>query len=131
MIDEDTIQRHIVKLLESYARPDVVWFAVPNGGFRFGRTAAILKAQGLRPGAPDLVILRKGEFHGVEIKSDKGVVSGHQAAFGLAIEQAGGGYHVTYGLDQTIKRLIALDIFRPGLKFTFPEAKPSKKAKTQ
>lgn len=43
--------------------------AIPNGGYRLGRTAARLKAQGVRAGFPDLFlpVSRQG-FHGLLIE---------------------------------------------------------------
>ena len=106
-------------LLQSYCRPGVCWFAVPNGEWRAPRTAARLKAQGVRPGAPDLVVVANGRFHGVEIKRDRGRTSDAQDAFGAEIERAGGGYHVCRGLQETVLCLAELGLFLPTIKFIF------------
>lgn len=50
-------------------------FAIPNGGLRSKRTAAMLKAEGVKAGVPDLFIpLPRGEFAGLfcEMKDVKG-----------------------------------------------------------
>lgn len=119
--EETEIQCRVVELLESYARPDIVWFAVPNGGHRFKRIAYELKRMGLRAGAPDLVFLVKGRFHGVELKAPHGRLEKTQEAFGFGIERAGGTYSVVFGFDNTVRHLISLDVFTPGVKFTFSE----------
>lgn len=49
--------------------------AIPNGGKRDIRTAAKLKAEGVKPGVPDIFLpVAKGGFHGlyIELKRRKG-----------------------------------------------------------
>jgi VRR-NUC domain len=119
MMTENQIQQQLTRLLESYCRPDATWFAVPNGEWRFPKTAARLKASGVRPGAPDLVLVIDGRFYGVEVKSEKGRVSEAQAAMGRQIERSGGHYVVCYGLISAIEHLSRIGVFSPGVKFTF------------
>ncbi len=55
--------------------PDVVVFAVPNGGLRNKREAIRLKAEGVLAGIPDLVFAEpRGRYHGlyVEMKRREG-----------------------------------------------------------
>lgn len=50
-------------------------FAVPNGGFRHKLTALKLRAEGLRPGVPDLVLpMPRHGYHGlyIELKTKTG-----------------------------------------------------------
>jgi VRR-NUC domain len=119
MMTENQIQQQLTRLLESYCRPDVAWFAVPNGEWRFPKTAARLKASGVRPGAPDLVLVMDGKFYGVEVKSERGRPSEAQAAMGRLIERSGGSYIVCYGLISAIEYLSRIGVFAPGIKFTF------------
>jgi hypothetical protein len=53
------LQIHIslVERLRWQCRDDVLWFHVPNGEERDKRTAAKLKAMGVRPGVADLVFI--------------------------------------------------------------------------
>lgn len=50
-------------------------FAIPNGGLRHKHTAAMLRAEGVRPGVPDLFVpVPKGDYAGlfVEMKDVNG-----------------------------------------------------------
>lgn len=50
-------------------------FAIPNGGYRPPKTAAILKATGVKSGVPDICLpVPRGEYNGlyVELKRRKG-----------------------------------------------------------
>lgn len=57
-------------------------FHIPNGGYRPIMTAAKLKAQGVKPGVPDLCLpVARGGYHGlwIELKRRRsGKVSPHQ-----------------------------------------------------
>lgn len=53
-------------------------FAVPNGGRRDKVTGARLKAEGVRPGVADLILLKQRHGYGallIEMKTSKGVLS--------------------------------------------------------
>lgn len=50
----------------SYQFPNVLLFAIPNGGYRSWRQGAQLKREGVRPGVPDLHLAEvRGEYHGL------------------------------------------------------------------
>lgn len=56
-------------------------FHVPNGGRRDSREAARLKAQGVKPGVPDLFLpVARGGYHGlwIELKAGRGKPSSNQ-----------------------------------------------------
>jgi hypothetical protein len=118
MDTEDSIQKKLVELLDGFCRPNVTWFAVPNGGWRFKKTATRLKATGVRPGVPDIIVLARGKFHGIELKRETGRTTKTQDDFGAEIERAGGGYHVCKGFREALLCLIELGVFLPRIKFT-------------
>jgi hypothetical protein len=53
--------------------PELRWlFAVPNGGQRSARTAARLKAEGVRRGVPDVLLdVPRAGYHGLRIELKK------------------------------------------------------------
>ena len=57
-------------------------FAVPNGSKRDAATASLLKAEGVQPGIPDLLLLcPRGQYHGLALEMKKrtgGRLSEHQ-----------------------------------------------------
>ena len=67
-------------------------FAIANGGKRHVITAAILKAEGVEPGVPDLCLpVRRGNYSGlyVEMKHGKNSSSPHQRAWHEALRAQG------------------------------------------
>lgn len=117
-MSEQALQEHVVKLLNAYARPDVCWFAVPNGELRNYRTGVKLKAAGLRAGASDLIFVIEGRTHAVELKTEIGTLSAKQLAFREDLERAGGFFHSAFGLVEAIGVLKGLNAFRPNISFT-------------
>lgn len=85
----------------SVALPEFALFAVPNGGLRSPRTAARLKAEGVRAGVPDLVLaVSRGTFHGayIELKRLRGSsVRENQVTFGKYLADASYAYCVARG----------------------------------
>ncbi len=72
-LSEHAEQVNLVAWLE---RAGIVFFAVPNGGKRSVRTAMQLKREGVRAGAPDLVLVDVSPANGhptmLEMKKKKG-----------------------------------------------------------
>ena len=54
---EITIHMQVAGVLRDHAYPYWVWFHPPNGEWRDKRTAAKLKAMGVKPGVPDFVLI--------------------------------------------------------------------------
>ena len=67
-------------------------FAVPNGGYRHIATAMKLKAEGVKPGIPDIMLLvARDVYHGlmIEMKRPGGTLSPMQADWHCAFTQDG------------------------------------------
>lgn len=101
------MQRNVARYLDAALPSNAYWFAVPNGGGRSKAEAGILKATGVKAGAPDLVILWEGMFFGIELKAPKGTLSDSQKDTADLIVKAGGFYTVIRSLDALEAYLIA------------------------
>lgn len=77
---ERAIQRQILDWLK-VSLPGAIVFAVPNGGARNKITGAIMKGEGVRAGAPDLILCYRGKIAFLEVKAPKGSLSASQKAF--------------------------------------------------
>jgi hypothetical protein len=78
---EHQLQKAMVKYLGWVLPDDAIFFAIPNGGARNSVTGANLKAEGVKAGAFDLMIIWRGISIGVEVKTPKGRVSKEQLLF--------------------------------------------------
>jgi hypothetical protein len=75
-------------------------FHVPNGGSRNKIEGMQLKASGVVPGVPDLVLLWKGRAYGFELKTPTGKVSEAQEAVHFAWKGQGVQVEVVRSVDQ-------------------------------
>lgn len=105
--NEHALQAMCVKWFR-YAHPDVMMFAVPNGGARSAVTGAALKAEGALPGVADLVLCAPSvnedgkTVHGlfIEMKTETGVWRQNQKDFAAAVRAAGYMYEVVRTFDR-------------------------------
>jgi hypothetical protein len=102
--EEAIIQGQIVKYLELRG---IAFFSVPNESAGAGRGAMIrmkqYKAMGLRPGAPDLVVLYPpGTVTFVEVKTATGRQSQHQKNFQRLASEAGINYVVVRSVEDVV-----------------------------
>lgn len=77
---EMQIQGAVADYLDAALPPDAAWFHCPNGGHRHPVVAAKLKAQGVKPGVPDVCIVWGGRAIFIELKAHKGSLSDLQKA---------------------------------------------------
>ncbi len=106
------LQIHIalVEYCRRMLNPNVLWFHVPNGEMRNKRTAAKLKAMGVRPGVADLVFIRRApwsldclpEVLFLELKRRGMKQSDSQRAFEPDAKACGAQYHVADSVDAAI-----------------------------
>ncbi len=109
--EEHRIQSAVVKWAQIYAKQNPalkLLFAIPNGGARDAVTGAMLKAEGVRPGVPDLFLPQPVEpFHGlfIEVKTLTGKVSPEQREWLLRLNNRGYAAVLCRGFDHTINTL--------------------------
>ena len=114
---EHQIQKAIVEHIRLRGQPNVLWFAVPNGGDRPTRVGAKLKDEGVRAGVPDMHFLTRCGNRIValylEIKKHGGRLSRDQVHMSGEIEAAGGVWRVAYGIDEALDILEKCGVIWP------------------
>lgn len=95
--------------------PDILFFSIPNGGLRDGRTASTLKKEGILPGASDLMVAEPvGKFHGLFIEMKRPIMKGMkkptlsktQKEFAREISIRGYAFAVAFGYTDALIKLI-------------------------
>ena len=100
---EDKIQQEIIIYYRNYFQriyKDCLIFSIPNGGLRDKRTAMLMKATGLTPGASDLIVIYFGRLLFVECKTDVGTQSEEQKVFAQRVRDCGFAYHLVRSLHE-------------------------------
>lgn len=128
--EESLMQRALIRWWKDnchlFGVPECLLFSIPNGGHRFAVTASIMKAEGARKGAPDLVLavsrpvfLQAHEVlspfrefkiaHGLflELKTRTGIVSAEQTAFHEALRSQGYKVEICRELQDAINQIIS------------------------
>lgn len=102
----------VVSHLAWRAKSGVFWFHPANGGGRSKAEAGRLKAMGVVPGVPDLMLLIEGRCYGLELKSSKGRLSPAQKTTIPSMERAGCTIAVANSVDAAIDTLTAWGAFK-------------------
>ena len=107
---EHVLHIAVAKLLRDHLLPDWIFFHPANGERRDIRTAAKLKAMGVTPGTPDLVLISpSGSVRFLELKRIGDGLSELQDKFWRHCIRAGIPYRVARNNDEA---LAALDSWR-------------------
>jgi hypothetical protein len=97
---ELALHRAVVITLRRFCRPEFLWWHTPNGELRDKRTAAKLKAMGVKPGIPDILLLPpSGLLHSLELKRQGEPLTGEQEEFQT--------YCISYGLPHVVAHSIS------------------------
>ena len=87
--EEDDLHMTVAQFLDLALPEDAVWTTIEHGGKRDKREAGRLKAKGVKPGWPDIIILYRGRMVAIELKSEKGRLSPAQKAMHTRLTLAG------------------------------------------
>ena len=98
---EHQIQKAIAQYLDLKG---LCWWAVPNGGRRNISVARKMKAEGQKSGVPDITLIYKGQYYGIEVKkpkttTPKGRLSQNQLSRIAQITDSGGVVGVAYSVS--------------------------------
>ena len=107
---ETQIHIAVVEHCRRLIKPDVLFFHCPNGEHRNKRTAAKLKAMGVRPGVADLVFIRRApwsldclpEVLFLEMKRRGGKQSDTQRSFEVDAKMIGAQYRVADSVEAAV-----------------------------
>src|SRR5262249_9297869 len=102
---EQDLQRAMLEHLELCAVPNCYWFHVGNGGWRSPVEAKVLKSLGVRPGVPDLILIREGKTFGLELKTEIGKLTSVQRTAHVLMRAAGAEVEGAYGIDGAVEQL--------------------------
>lgn len=99
---ETDIQRQICEYLtlkkHFFFRVNNVPISIMQGNKRVFRSLP----KYARHGVPDILLVKDGQFIGIEVKADKGVQSEHQKQFCADVLAAGGWYFIARSLEDVI-----------------------------
>ena len=80
-------------------------FSVPNEAKRSPVMASRLKKSGMLPGVTDLVIVKEGRAHFLEVKTEKGKLSGAQLEFRELCKARGAPWAVVRSPEEARRQL--------------------------
>jgi VRR-NUC domain len=109
---EQATQRTVLQHLYIRSTPNVFWFHVGNGGWRSPIEAAIFKSLGVRPGVPDLILVRNGKTYGLELKTATGRLTAAQLDCHEQLRAAGAEVGVAHSLDAALEWLERHELLR-------------------
>lgn len=103
-VSEHSTQSQLFDELAYKQHPEVIIVAIPNGGLRHALVGIGLKAEGVRPGTPDIVVcLPEGRAGWLEMKAKRGSLRDEQIGFKTKVMKLG---HY-WGLARTVDEALA------------------------
>ena len=102
---EQAIHQAVVAHLNMRAEPKVFFWHTPNEGKRGWVNAAHLKAMGMTAGVPDLLILKAGQLHALELKAPGGRLTPSQRGVIQRMIDCGAQAAVAHSIDEALVTL--------------------------
>lgn len=102
---EEQIHKAVIAHLSARSVPGSFWWHTPNGGKRHIAEAVKFKALGVVAGVPDLLILKGGKLHALELKAAKGALTPSQRIVLTHMENCGAETAVAHSLDEALVTL--------------------------
>lgn len=96
---ELSLHKTVAQFLALALPDDAAWTTFPAGGGGHMR-GKILKGAGLKAGWPDIQVIYRGRYFGIELKARKGVLSDKQKSAHLEILDAGGAVCTARSVDE-------------------------------
>jgi len=112
---EQAIHCTVVEHLRIRGVKGLVFFHVPNGGYRNKPEAALFKAMGVRAGVSDLILVHGGKFFALELKAQGGRATEEQLAFIADIDREGAFTALATGVDAALATLEAWGLIKPSV----------------
>jgi hypothetical protein len=102
-ITEYSLHRTVAELLDWILLPPTVWTTIPSGWGKLPpATAGMLRACGLKPGMPDLMLFCPGKTFGIELK----IPGNSQSAVQLAMASRLQAVNVTVYVARSVEEVI-------------------------
>jgi hypothetical protein len=106
---EQALHKAVAEYLDYALPPDAFWFPVPNASKRGVVQAALMKqAREMRPGVPDICLVYRGRFVGIELKAKGGYLSPAQKDVHGRVTMAGGLVTVIRSIDALYDFLVQI-----------------------
>lgn len=118
---EQEIHMAVCNHLRMRSTAGVFWFHVPNGGKRHIAEAVKFKALGVVAGVPDLLILKGGKLHALELKAAKGRLTPSQRIVLAHMENCGAETAVAHSLDEALVTLEYWGVLKRSLNHSVSE----------
>lgn len=129
------LHRSVAEFLDWILMPPALWTTIPAGWTAMNKGAAgRLKACGLKAGLPDLMVFYNGLAIGIELKTDKGIVSAIQREMFNKLQAAGVTVSICRSVDDVEETLRTYSIpmrkfsHAPQKSLTSPEGRRPKES---
>lgn len=118
-MSEWKLQQACATYLSAVLPRDCYWTSVDAGQGRMDvRAGQMRKARGVKAGTPDVILVHRGYFYGLELKASKGRVSEAQTVAHGQIRDAGAPVVVCHSIEEVETALRAWDIPLRGTTLT-------------